>query len=139
MEAAGRKGRLVAVLSSWRFWMVLWGFALVGAIIFSLITYSSAQGDHAARLALERSQYQQCVQFMPTLRRVNRFFHGVEDLHRILVTNAKAMHEATPPGSPVYEAQIVNLHRLERTVHEVSGVQLHVPSIAECRAASHLR
>lgn len=132
------KGFVRRVLTSFRFWVVLWGCALVGVVCFVLIIYARQSSDRAARHATAKAQYAQCIMSIPFLKKFNRFVHGVATVHRILVKNARRTHAATPPGSPAYRAQTENIRRLRGAREDVTGFVAPVPTKESC-AEQHLR
>ncbi len=132
-------------LDDWKFWMGVAYFGLVCVTVALWVGYGRLAADqirtanvvaerHADIIANADAQYQQCVQSIPTLTRVNTFVRGVQDLHKILLENSIASHAATPPGSALYAQQIINIKRLERTVREVQKVGFPVPTHAQCGA-----
>jgi hypothetical protein len=136
---------LVRRLDNWRFWMLI---AYIGLCGFGLALWHDNQKTNATAqknnlLLSERraditanaeSQYQQCVKSIPTLVRVNRFLHAVEDVHLTLLQNSRRTHAVTPPGSPIYKAQIKNIQKLKQDTEAVRHVRFPVPTMAKCKA-----
>lgn len=132
-------------LDNWRFWMGVAYFGLVLVIVALWVDWARTNADVArtSRVVAERhadivanadAQYQQCLSSIPTFRHVNRFVSGVELVEQALLTNAKAAHVATPPGSALYVAQAKNIVRLREAIEAARQVAFHVPVAGECRA-----
>lgn len=130
----GWRNSAFVALKSWRFWMVVWGFALVGAITFTLVTYSRESGDRAAHTAEIRSQQAQCISSRPFLHKINLWVGGVREVGDVLLANSERMHKITPPGSKLYHAQDVNIAKLRQALRPQKHFEIPVPSVAECIA-----
>lgn len=126
---------IIAALSSWRFWMVLWGFILVFAISLSLVTYSRESSDRAARNARAQASYTQCLAGIPFTKKINRFIEGVRTVGDVLLGNSVRMHDVSQPGTPLYRAQAKNIRKLTKALNDQRAVtSFPVPTAAECRA-----
>jgi hypothetical protein len=125
-------------LDSWHFWVGIAYFGLVGVTVALWINFSrvdrQAQARHADIVANADSQYTQCVTSIPTLERINRFIAGVEETNAILLRNSLASHDATPPGTPLYQAQIANISRFRDALQSAKGVRFPIPTLKSCLA-----
>lgn len=98
------------------------------------VRQARVEATHRADIiATADAQYEQCVKSIPFLVHTTRFVASVRQVERVLVVNSKANHAATPPGSDLYRVQGDNIKRLERALRDASGLNLHVPTPAECR------
>jgi hypothetical protein len=133
-----RQATLLRVLTSWRFWVTLWGFALVGVIVFSLVVYQRESSDRAAHRAAVQAQYQQCLAGIPFTMKLNRYIGGVRAVGAVLLLNSEQMHEITPPGTAVYRQQEKNIRRLRKALNDQRAViSFPISTAAECRAQAH--
>ncbi len=142
--------RLRDWLDDWRVWVAVAYFGLA-ALVVSLYFVNSRtsrtlaiQAATAAQVRVEKTaqvnaDYRACIVSIPQLKRVNQFVHGVQELHLTLLENSVANHKATPPGSALYRQQVVNIARLRRTVHSVSGVSFPVPTLKDCETQRRQR
>lgn len=126
------------ILSNDRFWIGVAYFGLVAVFLWLYVQNTRITRESQIRaatiVASAETQYQACIASIPTLRKINLFVTGVEELHRTLYQNALAAHLAQPKGSAVYRAQIANLRRLRDSVRLVAGVHFTVPTVASCSA-----
>jgi hypothetical protein len=135
--------RVREMLDNDRMWRTVFAVAIVSMIVAMYFVNgrtsetlanqaATAAASTAERQAGIQADYRACLVSIPQLTEVNRFVHGVQDLHRTLLKNSIANHAATPPGSVLYRQQIVNIKRLRKTVVAVSGVAFPVPTRASC-------
>jgi hypothetical protein len=133
------------LLDNWQFWVGIAYIGLACIIVALWVNYSRVSRDqthtaevvaarHADIVASAEAQYAQCVKSIPTLTNINHFIHGVEEVHRILLVNSIAAHRATPPGSPLYRQQILNIRRLHDAFKSAKKVQFAVATQAKCLA-----
>ncbi len=129
-------------VDTWHFWVGIAYFAIVAVIVALWVNYNQVSRDqsrtaqlvaarHADVVANADAQYIQCVKSIPTLTRINLFLNGVQSVDGVLLKNSLAVHSVTPAG-PTFQAQIKNIARLRRALHDVSGVRFPVPSAASC-------
>ena len=78
------------------------------------------------------AQYQQCVQSIPQLTKINRFIRGVQHEHSTLLKNSLASHAATPTDSALWQAQVKNIARLREANNEVKNVRFKIQTQASC-------
>lgn len=137
--------RFRVLLDSWQFWVGVAYVGLACVVVALWVNYSRVSREqvqtervsaarHADIVANAEAQYQQCVKSIPALIRINRFLHGVQDEHRILLVNSLASHQATPKDTALWKAQLVNIRRLRRASEEVQGVHFPVPTRKSCVA-----
>jgi hypothetical protein len=127
------------LLDSWQFWVGVAYFGLALVVIALWVNYDRVSADQkrtaiitAERIADTQSQYVECVKSIPLLKRVNTFFDGEHLLGQTLIKNSIANHQATPPGTPLYRAQIANLERLRKSLSETTNVHISVPTKKQC-------
>lgn len=137
--------KLRRYLDDWRFWMGIAYFGLVLVTVALWINYDRVSADTARTIKVEAArhadivanadaQYTQCVESIPTLRHVNDFIVGVAGLEQALLKNNIAAHQATPPTTPLYAAQILNIARLRVAIRSAKQVAFTVPTKATCVA-----
>jgi hypothetical protein len=139
----GNERRAREILSAWQFWSGVAYFCIMlvvvalyyqnGRVISALRNSSRAETLRVAAIQADAaSSYRQCVASIPTLREANRFIHGVQELHAVLVENTEAAHQLTPPGSPLYEAQKKSIARLRASQRLVDGLRFPVSTRSSC-------
>jgi hypothetical protein len=133
------------LLDSWQFWVGIAYFGLACVVVALWVNYNRVSRDqvrtaevvaarHADLVASAEAQYTQCVKSIPTLRNINAFINGVEEVHQILLVNSIAAHKATPPGSALYQQQIMNIARLRDAFATAKNVHFTIASKAKCLA-----
>lgn len=144
LNGASKEG-IRRILDTWQFWIGVAYFGLVCVVVALWIGFSRVSTDqarteriqaarHADIVANADAQYQQCVKSIPTLRRVDGFLEGVREVHHILLVNSEASHQATPPGSALYQTQKRNIERLRDAFKKVNGVKFPIPTHSSCVA-----
>jgi acyl-CoA synthetase (AMP-forming)/AMP-acid ligase II len=133
-----RTDLILGLLTSFQFWLILWGCALVGVLVFTLVTYQRESSDRAARRATAQATAQasatQCLQSRPFLKQVNHFADGVREVGQVLLANNVRMHAITPPGTRVYATQTVNIAKLRKALESQKAFRIPIRTPAECRA-----
>lgn len=110
-------------------------YVLGGVVAFYGIRLAGdVSASKAARKAEIGSRYTQCVQSIPVLTRLNRFFAAQQFLSMIQLQNAIDMHKIATPGTAVYRQQAINLTRLRAAVKDASGIRLPKMTVAICGA-----
>jgi hypothetical protein len=129
-----RRALILRVLTSFQFWLVIWGFALVGVIVFVLVIYSRESSDRAARKARVQATVTQCIHSRPFLEGVNNFADGVRAVGHVLLANNIRMHAITPRGTKIYATQTVNIAKLRHALESQRAFHIPIRTPAECRA-----
>jgi hypothetical protein len=131
-------------MDTWAFWVGIayFGLALVVLSLFFVNQKTSRNirrtaADEAAHtaeiVANARTRYTSCISSIPELAKINRFIHGVQDLHRAQEDAAKAILDNTGPADPLYRIRVKNYWRFKHAADAVAGVNFRVPTRETCR------
>jgi hypothetical protein len=126
------------------FWLLIAYIVLAAVAVRGQVTQAQTTRN-AAHTAKEQairrssqesaivSDYKVCVRSAPSIARVNKFLHGVNDLADILIQNAAAGLKAAPPGDPLNPVRRASLIRLRKARANVAVIKrFPVPTKAEC-------
>lgn len=128
---------ILAVLDSWRFWVVIGFGILIAVSILAIVTFSRESTDRAARNASGQAEYQACLARIPILQKFERYIQGTRAVGAALLANSIRMHNITAPGSPIFRTQTENIHRLRVALNAQKGVNIPAGSRADCRKLLH--
>lgn len=130
-------------LSDWRTWIGIAYFGLV-AVVVALGVYNSRLNDNireTARISAARdaeirmntvTRRQQCLQSIPSLKKINMFLEGVRNAHEVLLINAKAALDQTSPSDRLYRLRKESLERLKKASADVEIPAFPVPTKKKC-------
>lgn len=132
-------------LDDWPFWVAVAYFGLVGVVValyFLNGRTARAQADNAraeaVRIAEQRSAaesaFSRCIESIVPTKRVSTHVIGVNEAFGVLLANSIRNHRATPPSTPQYDAQEVNIRNLRKAIRKVAAVKsFPAPTAEECR------
>lgn len=121
------------ILNGDRIWILIAYFWLAAVVVALYFHQTEISKQEAARQAETQAKIAQCIQSIPSLRKIDRFVHGVREFHVIVALNSKAIVDSTPKTDPQYTVRVANYRRIRNTVADVSGVKFTVPTVAQCR------
>ncbi len=124
-------------------WISVLGIILVVIWLHSVDRKAASAKAHAAtgeairiaeKHAASHTRVEQCLASIPTLRKVNRFVHGVQTLHLVLARNARQTLLSTTRSDPLYRARLESYQRIRATVPAVSVIHFTIPTRRQCLA-----
>lgn len=135
--------RVRVFLDSGKFWFLVLVLASAGLGIGLYANYkanlvqSKQQVDDRVKaaqvVASANATYNTCLASIPALQKLELFIRGEKSESRILVLNAAAIVESTPPESDQYAVRIANFTRIQAADAKVqAGIDLPVPTVKSC-------